>query len=30
MSPWGAQGIDDVRNEVVARIFLEADPHIQL
>ena len=30
MSPWEPQDIDNVRDEVVARIFLEADPHIQL
>jgi hypothetical protein len=30
MARWNAEQVDDVRNEVVARIFVEADPPIQL
>jgi len=28
MTPWGVEDIDDVRNEVVAKLFLETDPPI--
>lgn len=30
MARWNAEQVDDVRNEVVARISLEADPPIPL